>query len=223
MSSKSLRMLIAGAAIGVAAGCGPVLAPQPDKSTFFVLAPLTSGGVINASAAVGHDPQLTLGIGPIEFPDYLSRLQVVTRTSANQIVLAQERRWGEPLDKNFARVFSENISLLMNTQQIEKYPWSHKTQIDYQIEIDVLRFEAGADGQSQMVARWIIKDGATGKDLYASETTASAPVPKGDAGASIALSDDLATLSRDVATHLVALNQTHKAPSSVQGLSKSKP
>jgi hypothetical protein len=150
---------------------------------------------------------MTIGIGPIEFPDYLRRLEVVTRTSDNQLDLSSEKRWGEPLDKNFARVLSENLSQLLNTQQLEKYPWPRRTEIDYQVTVDVQRFETSANGQSQLVARWTIKDGRTGKDLYASETNASAPVGQGEAGASAALSSNLATLSRDIATHITALHQ----------------
>ena len=208
MSIKAI--LISTGAIVVASGCSPILAPQPDKSTFFMLSPVSSGTVADASAPapVKRDSPLTLGIGPIEFPDYLSRLQVVTRTSANRIVLAQERRWGEPLDRDFVRVFSENLSLLLNTQRVEKYPWSHKTHIDYQIAVDVQRFEASEDGQSQLIARWIIKDGTTGKDLYASETVAGSPVAKGEEGAPAALSNDLGTMSREIATRIIALRSS---------------
>jgi uncharacterized lipoprotein YmbA len=208
MSIKAI--LISTGAIVLVAGCSPILAPQPDKSTFFILSPVSRGMVANASAParVKRDSPLTLGIGPIEFPDYLSRLQIVTRTSANQIVIAQERRWGEPLDRNFVRVFSENLSLLLNTQRIEKYPWPHKTHIDYQIEINVQRFETSTDGQSQLIARWVIKDGTTGKDLYASETVASSPVAKGDEGAPAALSNDLGTMSREIATQIIALRSS---------------
>ena len=121
----------------------------------------------------------------------------------------------EPLDKNFARVLSENISKLLNTQQIEKYPWPVRTHIDYQIEVDVQRFETTSGGQSQLIARWIIKNGE-GKDLYASETTASAPVGAGETGASAALSNDLATLSREVAARITELRQTQPASSAVE-------
>jgi hypothetical protein len=54
----------------------------------------------------------------------------------------------------------------------------------------------------------------TGKDLYASETIASAPVPAGDAGASAALSDDLATLSREVANRISELRATRPSTAS---------
>jgi uncharacterized protein len=208
---KMKAALIALGACAIAAGCSP-LAPQPDRSKFFILTPLADGSAsISTPAGATTNTPLTIGVGPIDFPDYLRRLEVVTRTSPNQLDLSAEKRWGEPLDKNFARVFSENISKLLNTQQIEKYPWPVRTRVDYQITIDVQRFETTADGQSQLVARWIIKDGVTGKDLYASETTASAPVGPGETGASAALSSDLATLSREIAAQVIELRQ-NRAP-----------
>jgi uncharacterized protein len=198
------RTLIALAACVFVAGCSP-LAPQPDHSKFFILTPLADTSTTPATAVgTAASSPLTIGIGPIDFPDYLRRLEVVTRTSPNQLDLSAEKRWGEPLDKNFARVFSENISELLNTQQIEKYPWPIRTHIDYQIAIDVQRFETSSDGQSELIARWIIKDGA-GKDLYASETRAGAPVGPGDTGPSVALSSDLATLSREIAARITQL------------------
>jgi len=195
--------------IGV--GCSP-LAPRPDHSKFFILTPLSGvrSSTMTASTAATPDPQLTLGIGPIDFPDYLRRPEVVTLTSPNQIKLSQNKRWGEPLDKNFSRVLSEDLSRLLNTQRIEKYPWPHKTQVDYQIVIDVQRFETSADGQSQLLARWIVKDGATGKNLYASETNAANPVPSGDTGVSEALSSDLATLSREIADRVSELSRRNR-------------
>jgi uncharacterized lipoprotein YmbA len=186
--------------------CSP-LAPQPDHSKFFILTPLADGPApISTPTVATSNSNLTIGIGPIDFPDYLRRLEVVTRASPNELDLSTEKRWGEPLDKNFSRVFSENISRLLNTRQIEKYPWPLRTHIDYQIEVNVQRFETTSDGQSQLTARWIIKDG-TGTDLYASETSASAPVGTGETGASAALSSDLATLSREVADRLTELHR----------------
>ena len=209
MNIKS--MLIALSACVAAAGCSP-LAPQPDRSKFFILTPLSEGAASAATPAstAGNSP-LTIGIGPIDFPDYLRRLEVVTRSSPNQLDLSAEKRWGEPLDKNFERVLGENLAQLLNTQQIEKYPWSHKTQVDYQVSIDVQRFEASTDGQSQLIARWVIKDGNTGKDLASGLTNASAPVGAGETGASAALSSDLGTISRDIASRISELSQ-HRVP-----------
>jgi uncharacterized lipoprotein YmbA len=207
------RCIVFGACV-MAAGCS-VLSPQPDRSKFFILAPLSDGaGSAAKQTSTSPDAQLTIGVGPIEFPAYLRRLAVVTRTAPNQIDLSDERRWGEPLDKNFTRVLTENLAMLLNTERIEKYPWPLNTKVDYWIEIDVQRFETTSDGQSQLVARWIIHDGHDGKILYASKTTAGAPVGPDEAGASSALSSDLATLSKDVASRVIELNQ-HRTPASM--------
>lgn len=61
--------------------CSP-LAPQPDHSKFFILTPLADGPAPTSTpAAATPSSSLTIGIGPIDFPDYLRRLEVVTRAS----------------------------------------------------------------------------------------------------------------------------------------------
>jgi uncharacterized protein len=189
-----------------AAGCSP-LAPRPNYSRFFILTPLADSVSPAATAASESVRPLALGIGPIDFPDYLRRSQVVTRSAPNQIDLATVDRWGEPLEKNFQRVLSENLAQLLNTYRIEQYPWDRKTQVDYQIAINVQNFETSTDGQAQLNARWTIKDGSNGRDLYASETMTNTRVGTGDTGASSALSNDLATLSREIASRVTELGQ----------------
>jgi uncharacterized lipoprotein YmbA len=205
--------LIAFGACAIVAGCS-VLSPQPDRSEFFILAPVSGSAGMAATASTSADSQLTIGVGPIDFPDYLRRLPVVTRVAPNRIELSDERRWAEPLDKNFVRVFSENLAALLDTQQIEKYPLSLRTKVDYQIEINVQRFETTSDGQAQHVASWIIRDGHGSKILYASQTTAGAPAGPNGVSASAALSGDLATLSKEIAERITELNQ-HRNPNNV--------
>ncbi len=55
----------------------------------------------------------------------------------------------EPLDKDSVCVLSENLATLFDTQRIEKFPWPLKTRIDYQVEVNVERFETTSDGQTQ--------------------------------------------------------------------------
>jgi uncharacterized protein len=205
-----------------AAGCSP-LAPRPNYSKFFILSPFAYGASPGPTAASTARRQLAIGIGPIDFPDYLRRSQVVTRSAPNQIDLSTVDRWGEPLDKNFQRVLSENLGQLLNTYRIEQYPWDRKTQVDYQIAINVQNFETTADGQSQLNARWIIKDGSNGKALYASETTANTPLGSGETGASYALSNDLATLSKQIASRVTELSQRRNGHISGTEDSRSRP
>ena len=199
--------LIAFGACAMAAGCS-VLSPQPDRSRFFILTPVSdSAGMAAKPASTIPDSQLTIGVGPISFPDYLRRLAVVTRVAPNQIDLSDERRWAEPLDRNFTRVLAENLATLLDTQRIETYPWAIRTRVDYEIEIDVQRFETTSDGQAQLVASWIVRDGPSSKILYASRTSAEAPAGADETTASSALSSDLATLSKDIASRITELSQ----------------
>lgn len=199
---KIQRTLILLGFCAMTSGCSSLLAPRPDRSRFFILTPVSDANAPTAASVSGAASQMTIGVGPINFPDYLRRAQVVTRSAPNQIELSEERRWGEPLDRNFARVLSENLAQLLNTPRIEKYPWPRKTQVDYQVTIDVQRFEMNADGQAQLHARWAVKDGRTGKDLFASQTATSTPSAGGAAEASAALSRDLSVLSHEIASSI---------------------
>jgi hypothetical protein len=71
--------------------------------------------------------------------------------------------------------------------------------------LDVERFDTDTEKQAKLNARWSIRDGRDGKVLYATETTASAPVGSGDEGPSAALSSNIATLSKEIASQLTLL------------------
>jgi uncharacterized lipoprotein YmbA len=188
----------------IVASCSP-LAPLPNHTKFFMLSPISEDRVARTGRSL--DQQVSIGVGPIDFPDYLKRHQVVTRTAANQIDVSEENRWAGPLDKNFTRVLSENLATLLDTHRVQSYPWSRGAGVDYQIVVEVERFDTSSDKQAKLNARWSIMDGLTGKELYASETTATTPVGTGEVGPSAALSSNVAVLSREIASQLVLLNQ----------------
>ena len=135
---------------------------------------------------------------------------MVVRAEPNRLEISQQESWAEPLDRNFERVFSQNLGELLNTYHIEKYPWPRRTQVDYQISLDVYRFETTSDGRSMLSAQWIIRDGRTGKDLSASESKIAEPIGPGDSGASAALSRDLGELSKQIASRVLALSHDRR-------------
>jgi uncharacterized protein len=199
-----MRLKLTGLVLSaIVVGCSP-LAPLPNRTKFFMLSPISEDAVNGAGAPL--DQQLSIGVGPIDFPDYLRRREVVTRTAPNRIDVSDENRWAGPLDKNFAHVLTENLATLLNTQRVESYPWSRGVPIDYQVVVGVERFDTGSDKQAKLVARWSIRDGHDGKVIYANETVASATVGTGEEGPSAALSSNVATLSREIASQLTLLN-----------------
>jgi uncharacterized protein len=204
------RVIIFLVASVFAMSCSP-LAPLPIHNKFFMLSPISE--TAGTSTGVPFAQQISIGVGPIDFPDYLRRPEVVTRTAANRIDVSQENRWAGPLDKNFTRVLSGDLATLLNTQRVESYPWNRITPVDYQVTVDVERFDTDTDKHAKLNARWSIRDGRDGRVLYATETTASAPVGSGEEGASAALSSNVATLSQEIASQLTLLSQ-HRAANS---------
>ncbi len=197
-----LRLTILALAVLIAS-CSP-LAPLPNHNKFFMLSPISQEGVSGTSTSL--DQQIAIGVGPIDFPDYVKRPEVVTRTAPNRIDVSEENRWAGPLDKNFIRVLSQNLSTILNTQRVQHYPWNRVTPVDYQVEVDVEQFDT--DGrQATLIARWSIRDGRNGKELYATEANLSAPVGAGAEGPSSALSSNVATLSHQIASELILLSQ----------------
>ena len=179
------------------------LEPKPDPSRFFSLTPLPRTGQ-RAQDAAGTNA-LVLGIGPIKFPGYLDRQQFVTRISQNRFAVAENDRWAEPLDENFSRVLSQNLSILLQTDRIVAYPWERSQQPAYQVQVEVLRFEPNAEQLVELSARWIIVDGAK-KTISSRESYLTHPARDKSTEASVAaMSDVVGGLSKEIAADIRAL------------------
>ena len=180
----------------ISAGCS-FLEVKPDPSRFFALTSLPRTGQTAQDATVTN--QLILGIGPIKLPGYLDRQQMVTRISQNRFAVAENDRWAEPLDENFSRVLSQNLSILLQTDRIVAYPWLRSQQPTYQVQVEVLRFERNEEQTVELWARWTILDDAR-KTIGRKESYLTKPVGDKSTEASVAaLSEAVADLSRDIA------------------------
>jgi len=183
------------AVIAVAlAGC---LSPRKDDSKFYVLSPV-------ADAAGAASRPILLGLGPVKLPAYLDRQEVVTRVAANQLELSTVDRWAEPLSSNFTRVLAQDLSADLGTQRITFYPWYNTTRVDFQVKVDVYRFETSSDGKIDLTAHWQVLDG-TGKLLTVRDSTYAETAKTGDAGdCAAAMSRALGRLSQEIASVIAA-------------------
>ncbi len=197
MSRK--RLLICLLVCFVPAGCS-FLDPKPDPSRFFSLTPLPRTGQ-RAQDAAGTNA-LVLGIGPIKFPGYLDRQQLVTRISQNRFAVAENDRWAEPLEENFSRVLSQNLSILLQTDRVVTYPWERSQSPTYQVQVEVLRFEANAEQMVELWARWSITDRAK-KTTSVKESYLTRPAKDKSTEASVAaLSEVVGSLSQEIAASI---------------------
>jgi uncharacterized protein len=196
------RLLICLLVCFVAAGCS-FLDPKPDPSRFFSLTPLPRAGQ-RAQDAAGTNA-LALGIGPIKFPGYLDRQQLVTRISQNRFAVAENDRWAEPLQENFLRVLSQNLSILLHTDRVVTYPWERSQSPTYQVQVEVLRFEPNAEQLVELWARWSILDNAR-KTISVKDSYLSQQAKDRSTEASVAaMSDVLANFSQEIAAAIRAL------------------
>ena len=202
MSRNSTRpTVLVMAALLAAAGCAESRAPD-----LYIL----SGLPPSAEASLGADTdKLSVGVGPVALPAYLDRPQVVALASPNKLEVAEFNKWAEPLDTNFSRVLTENLSTLLGTDRVAKLPQRRASRVKYQVSIEVIRFESDMEGTAALVARWKVL-GADGKtQLAMRKSSFSEPSqPAGDPEAVVAaMSRTVGNLSREIASTLQTLEK----------------
>ncbi len=186
-------------------GCG-VFSPRSDPSRFFTLSSLPREAEV--AVDLGSPETLFLGIGPITFPGYLDRQEMVVRSGQNRFELSENDRWAEPLEENFSRVLSQNLLALLPASQIVPYPWPRNAPPNYQVRIEVLRFEANHAREAELSARWIIVDTRNSKPVILKESHLTRPARDKSTDARVAaLSEALGALSREIAEGVRALKR----------------
>lgn len=136
-------------ALTLLAGC---LAPT-TPTRFYVLdsAPPPEGTAAPAS-------KLSVGIAPIDLPDYLDRPEMVIRQGANRLVLSEFDKWGEQLDQLFGRTLSEDLARRLDTPNIFQLPLQRDQPLDYLVILDIYRFEGTESDEALLDVRWRIYD-----------------------------------------------------------------
>jgi len=151
-----------------------------------------------------------IGVGPIQFAGYMDRTQIVTRTEATEINLAETHRWAEPLHNNFGRILAENLSILMATDKISLHPSRNWSEIDYQVLVNVWQLDASKQGTVTLVANWSIRGNGGSELLTMKKSTFRTNVESTASYNDIvrALSKTVELLSREIATAIEA-EQAH--------------
>lgn len=150
-------MLIAGAFYGcVNLGKGTERLPR-----LYLLSAMAS---VPETASVIADRDIAIGIGPLAFPEYLNRPQIVTRMNGRELQAAPFANWAEPLQQNVMRVLTDNLTILAQTEAVYSYPWPAGLAPLYQLQMEVSRFDADRSGEAVLAVRWEWVD-RTGKPL----------------------------------------------------------
>ena len=174
------------------AGCSST---PPTK--FYKLSSLSSGQQENPAALLGTD--IAIGVGPVDFPAFLDRPQIVTRKSQNQVEIAEFHRWASSLPGDFSRVLAKNISTLLPTDRVAVYPWDDTFSPTYQVKLNVEQFDGQLGERVFLRVIWSLVGQEGKKELVVRKTLIEEPVLTSDyEGLVAAQSNALATLSREI-------------------------
>ena len=189
--SRGLRVVLPLAVI-ILGGC--VRSPEPK---FYTLTPVQDQFIGRRSNPAQN---AVIGIGPVKLADYLDKSQIVTRTSAEQLVKSEFNRWAGSFKDNFINVLADDLGFLLSDQQIYLYPFRPSMPIDYQITVDVIRYDGRLGDAAYLEARWSILQGQEKKLFKMNRSSIREPVTGPDYGDLVAAqSRAVAKLSREIA------------------------
>jgi uncharacterized protein len=192
MTTRLLRAAALAALGGAALACGSLLAPAPDVSRYYVLAPRATPAPEASS--------LALGVGPVEVAGYLQAPEVQVRLNESEVRRSPVERWAEPLDVGVTRVLAQDLSAALGTPDVVLFPWYAEDRPDVQVAVSVRRFEIDPDGSGVLEARYRIVDLAGDRPPALGDATFRRPAEGGGRAASVAaLSQTLADLAEAIA------------------------
>lgn len=132
-------------------GCGR---SAPVK--FYTLSPVASSGSKAEIGDIGGSASITIGIMPVEIPDYIDRPEIVTRTTPTGLSLAEYDRWGGDLRNDIARVLAERLSAQLSPDGVFILTGRRFAPADYGIEVQVRRFEPVPGESIRLKAQWVV-------------------------------------------------------------------
>lgn len=180
--------------------CLSACAGKSASSKYYVLSPLPLTKLSGAEGA-------TIGVLPLDLPDYLDRPQVVTRVSENELKLDEFNRWAEPLKDNFYRVLVENLSTLLTSAKVIETVQRAKLSVNLYVGVDVAQFDGTLGGDVVLSVKWGLITSEGGKLVVAKRSSFKEPTGAATYEALVAAhSRAVAALSREIAE---AIRSTH--------------
>ncbi len=189
---RTARLMLLPLIAGVLLGCG-----SSPPVRFYALDSMTASFETADEGAI-------VGIGPLSFPDYLKRPQIITRSSGARLEVAEFDRWAEPLDAAFRRSLAANIDALLTDAMVIEFPFGGgRISPDYRLMAQIARFDVGPDRVAVLDVRWAIGTGEGDGVVAPRRSNDRAPAPvDGYEGVVLALQEALEAFSRDVVAAL---------------------
>jgi uncharacterized lipoprotein YmbA len=190
---RAYKTVIAGSILAMLAACG---ATPPNR--YFLLEPTVSPHSVPAKSS------LTVLVNEVILREYLTRKEIVRRDREYEVSVAEFRRWAEPLQENMTVVVAENLSRLLQSDNVIPYSANWTTKPDYELLVEVYSYGADARGDVVLYGRWTLLD-HDGAVVVSRRSRHSKAVATNEAADTVAaMSEVLGNLSGEIAAQLEA-------------------
>ena len=184
---KHLHLVVACLAALLLAACG-----SSPKERYYTL-------TADASAPVTGTSALSIAVGPVTVPEAVDQPQIVAQVGANQVAMYEYQRWASPLKGEIARVIAANLAQELGTPRVWSYAQATLPKRDYQVLVDVQRFDSVLGEAATVEALWTIRPAEGGKAKTGRSSVRQATAGDGFDALAAAHSRALARVSQDIA------------------------
>ena len=186
-----LKLTICTLLLTLLAACG-----STPRSDYYMLSADAQGRPGSSGPAIG--------VGPVSIPDYLKAREMVLNRSEHKLMLADFDRWAEPLDAGVSRVVAINLAVLLETQDVQLFPWRRDAVPEYAVRIAVVQFAVhGQD--ARLISEWTVSRPRTGEAVSQHITQLNAGARESDPESiAAAYSNLLLQLSEKIAAAIEA-------------------
>jgi uncharacterized protein len=198
-----------------------VAACQSSPSRLYVLSshagPSPDAAVALASAsspARRHGPALgsapLLGVS-LTLPEYMDRTEIVRRVGANELKPDHDAQWGEDLSVDATRVIAEDLETRLPSFDLVMLPSRSRRTLDYEVDIDLTRFESDLAGKAVARGWWTMSD-ADGHEVASGRVWQEEQASGAGYGATAAsMSRTLTALSAEIANAVEGFSRRDEA------------
>jgi len=123
---------------------------------FYTLAPVKEPVASARESAVRS--RFTVGVGPVEIPDFLERPHIVTRSGGNEMIMAEHDRWAGSLKQDMARVLTKDLSAYL-APEASVLSWKRGISPDWRVAVEITRLDVTPGREVVLEAQWVLFSG----------------------------------------------------------------
>jgi uncharacterized protein len=149
MKNNSLRAVLGGVLLCLCSACS---SPLQIKQYY------TLHSIAEAEAAAPVSIAGGLGIGPVELPEALSGINIVSLVGEQRVDKSPEHLWAGDLQRAISRVLADNLSHQLALDDVSPFPWDTRHRPEKQISVLIEELQGELGQQVTLVAKWSLYD-----------------------------------------------------------------